>query len=134
MNVLCDTHRALSSGGLLLDFHPIAPPWPRVVAHGDELGELREEKFLDELRATEAGMRETVRLGLFEEVAGRTHEIAEHYDDPDELLEAWPNDGDETWISGDLERRLRATTGPVDVVERLVFHLYRRIDRDATQR
>lgn len=132
MNVLRDTHRALSPGGFLLDFHPIAPPWPRVVAHGEEIGELREEQFLDDLRATEAGMRETVRLGLFEGVASRTHEIAEHYDDPSELLAAWSND-DEAWMSADLERRLRSTTGPVDVVERLVFHLYRRIDGRSTQ-
>jgi hypothetical protein len=132
VNVLRDTHRALSHGGFLLDFHPIAPPWPRVVAGGEELGELHEERFLDDLRATEAGMRETVDLGLFEGVAGRTHEIAEHYDDPSELLAAWSND-DEAWMSTDLERRLRSTTGPVDVVERLVFHLYRRIDGGSTQ-
>ena len=126
MNVLCDTHRALAPSGFLLDFHPIAPPWPRVVAHGEELGELREEQFLDDLRATEGGMRETVRLGLFERVAGRTHEIAEHYEDPDELLAAWSND-DEAWVSADLEGRLRSRTGPVDVIEPLVFHLYRRL-------
>lgn len=126
MNVLRDTHRALSPRGFLLDFHPIAPPWPRVVADGAQVGELREEKFLHDLRATEGGMRETVRSGLFEEVAGRTHEIAEHYENPAELLEAWPNDDDEAWVSADVERRLRATTGPVAVVERLVFRLYRK--------
>jgi hypothetical protein len=128
VNVLRDTHRALSPGGYLLDFHPIAPPWPRVLAHGEELGELREERFLDDLRATEAGMREAVRLGLFEGVAGRTHDLAEHYDSPSELLETQSN-ADEAWMSADLERQLRSTTCPVDVVERLVFHLYRRIDR-----
>jgi len=132
VNVLRDTHRALSPGGFLLDFHPISPPWPRVVARGEELGELREEQFLDDLRATEAGMHETVRLGLFEHVSSRTHEIAEHYDGPTELLEAWSSDV-EAWMSTDLERRLRAATGPVDVVERLVFHLYRRIDGPSTQ-
>jgi hypothetical protein len=132
VNVLRDTHRALSPGGLLLDFHPISPPWPRVVAHGEELGELRDEQFLENLRATEGGMGETVRLGLFEHVACRTHEIAEHYDDPYTLLEAWSDD-EEAWMSDDLKRKLRATTGPVDVVERLVFRLYRRIDGGTTQ-
>ena len=124
MNVLRDTHRALVPGGLLLDFHPIAPPWPRVVARGKELGELRYEKFLDDLRATEGGLAETVRGGLFERVAARTHDIYTHFDDPDELIEDWL-DPDEPWMSGDLERRLRSTAGPVDVVDRLVFHLYR---------
>ena len=127
MNVLRDTHRALSPGGFLLDFHPIAPPWPRVVADEMELGELREEKFLDDLQAAESGMREAVRLGLFERVAERTHELAEHYDDPSELLDAWSNDG-EAWMSPGLEQRLRSTTDPVDVFERLVFSLYRRSD------
>lgn len=127
MNVLRDTHRALSAGALLLDFHPISPPWPRVVARGRELGELREEQFLEDLHATEAGMQEAVRLGLFEHLSSRTHDIAEHYDDPVELLETWSSDA-ESWISPRLERRLPATTGPVDIVERLVFHLYRRAD------
>jgi hypothetical protein len=36
-------------------------------------------------------------------------------------------------MSDDLKRKLRATTGPVDVVERLVFRLYRRIDGGTTQ-
>jgi hypothetical protein len=127
VNVLRDTHRALSPGGFLLDFHPISPPWPRVVTRVETLGELREEQFLDDLRATEAGMHQIVRLGLFEHVSSRAHDIAEHYSDPNELLEAWSNDEDEAWLSADLERRLRAATGPVDVVERLVFHLYRRV-------
>lgn len=126
MNVLRDTYRALSPGGFLLDFHPIAPPWPRVVAGDTQLGELREEKFLDDLHAADTGMREAVRLGLFEGVADRTHEVAEHYDDSSELLDAWSND-DEAWMSPDLDRRLRSTTSPVDVFERVVFRLYRRL-------
>ena len=128
MNVLRDTHRALSPGGLLLDFHPVSPPWPRVVARGDELGELRVEQFLADLRAAEAGMRETVRLGLFEDVADRTREIAEHYDEASELVDAWASD-DEAWMTPDLEARLRSTSGPVSVVERVVFRLYRRLER-----
>jgi hypothetical protein len=122
VNVLRDTHAALVPDGWLLDFHPISPPWPLVVANEEELGELREEEFLAALQATEAGMDQTVRAGLFERVATRTHDIAENYDDASEPLEEW-SDG---WMSEDLKRRLRATTGPVRVVERLVFHLYRR--------
>ena len=125
MNVLRDTHKALVPGGLLLDFHPIAPPWPGVVARGEDLGELRYEPFLDDLRATEGGMREAVRRGLFERVAARTHEIATHFENTHELLDEWlPQEGEE-WASPGLERRLRARKGPVDVVNRLVFNLYR---------
>jgi hypothetical protein len=31
-------------------------------------------------------------------------------------------------MSAELERRLQSATGSVDVVERLVFHLYERLD------
>jgi hypothetical protein len=112
---------------LLLDFHPVAPPWPSVVARGEKLGELVYAPFLDDLQVTEGGMDKTVRRGLFERVASRTQDVAEHYDDPDELLDAWL-DSEEDWISAELERRLRSATGPVDVVERLVFHLYRKLE------
>jgi hypothetical protein len=124
VNVLRDTHRALVPGGFLLDFHPIAPPWPRVVARDEDLGEFRYDPFMDDLRATEGGMDETVGRGLFERAAARTHDIATHFDDTDELLDEWLPE-DEDWASPELRRRLRSRTGPVDVVNRLVFHLYR---------
>jgi hypothetical protein len=126
VNVLRDTHRTLGPGASLLDFHPIAPPWPRVVARGQELGELRYDKFLDDLRATEGGLAETVRRGLFERVAARTHDIYTYFDNPNEMIEDWL-DPDEPWMSAELERRLRSTPGPVEVVDRLVFHLYRKL-------
>jgi hypothetical protein len=127
VNVLRDTHRALVPGGFLLDFHPIAPPWPSVVApSGEELGELRHEPFLEDLRATEGGMADTVRRGLFERVGERTLDIATHFDDPGEMLDEWLNE-DEDWASPELRRRLESHGGPVDVVDRLVFHLYRRL-------
>jgi hypothetical protein len=71
-------------------------------------------------------MREAVRRGLFERVAARTHEIATHFDNTHELLDEWLTE-EEEWASPGLERRLRARKGPVDVVNRVVFHLYRKI-------
>jgi len=129
VNVLSDTHEALAPDGLLVDFHPIAPPWPWVVAGDEVLGELRYEPFLDDLRATEGGLREMVSRGLFERVAERTHDIATHFDDTHELLDEWLTEEDEEWASPELERRLRARIGPVDAVNRVVFHLYRRLSR-----
>ena len=70
-------------------------------------------------------MREVVRRGLFERVAARTDEIATHFDNTHELLDDWLTDEDEEWASPGLERRLRARKGPVDVVNRVVFNLYR---------
>jgi hypothetical protein len=127
VNVLRDTHRALVPGGLLLDFHPIAPPWPRVVAGSEELGELRYEPFLDDLRAVNGGLRETARRGLFERVADRTYDIATHFDSTHEVLDDWLSEEEEEWASPELEQQLRARKGPVDVVDRLVFRLYRRL-------
>ena len=77
------------------------------------LGDLEEPEFPEQLRAAEAGMREVERSGLFRLVAGETHEIGEHYDDADELIE--------TWETGDLETSLRAVVGPVRVVSKVVF-------------
>jgi hypothetical protein len=118
VNVLRDTHRALHSAGELLDFHPTWPPFPRVEADGRALGPLEEPEFPEQLRLTEAGMREAERLGLFRRVAAETHEIGEDYDDADELIEEWE-------IGGELETRLRPVTGPVRVVSKVVFRLYR---------
>jgi hypothetical protein len=123
VNVLRDTHRALVPTGYLLDFHPTWPPWARVEWRGEALGDLEEPEFPDLLRATEEGMREAVRIGLFRRVAARTHEIAEHYDDAGELIDAWREN-----TSTELEARLRATSGPVQVVEKLVFRLYRALE------
>jgi hypothetical protein len=125
VNVLRDTHRALVPGAELLDFHPVVPPFARVEAGATVLGLLEEPDFPEQLRATEAGMDEAVRLGLFEPVAAQTRELSEHYDDADELIDAWE-------IEGDLERAVRAAVGPLRVVEKVVFRLYRRVESGPT--
>ena len=123
VNVLRDTHAALVPGGELVDFHPTWPPWARVEWRGETLGELDEPDFPGQLRATEAGMAEAVRIGLFRRVAERTHDIREYYDDAAELIETWSEH-----TTPALEERLRKTRGPVDVVERVVFHHYRALE------
>jgi hypothetical protein len=120
VNVLRNTHRALVRGGDLVDFHPVFPPWARVEAGGRTLGELQEPSFPAQLRAAEAGMDEVVRLGLFQPVAEQTHELREHYDDADELIDVWQEE-----ISAELEQRVRAAPGQLEVVDRVVFRLYR---------
>jgi hypothetical protein len=122
VNVLRDTHRALHPGSDLLDFHPTFPPWARVEAGGRALGDLEEREFPEQLRAAEAGMDEAVRLGLFRLVTERTHELREHYDDADDLIDTW-----EDIVEPELERRIRASTAPFDVVDKVVFRLYRTV-------
>jgi hypothetical protein len=118
VNVLRDTHHALEPDGELLDFHPTWPPFSWVEADGRALGPLEEPDFPEQLRQTEAGMRAAERLGLFRRVAAEKHEIGEHYDDAEELIDDWE-------IGGELETRLRAVSGPVRVVSKVVFRLYR---------
>jgi hypothetical protein len=120
VNVLRDTHRALHRGADVVDFHPTFPPWARVEAAGTVLGDLEEPEFPEQLRAAEAGMDEAVRLGLFRPVDQRTHELREHYEDADDLIDTW-----EDIVSPELERRLRASSPPLDVVDKVVFRLYR---------
>ena len=120
MNVLRDTHQALVPGGDLLDFHPVVPPWASVEAGGRTVGHIDEPDFPEQLRAAEAGMDEAVRLGLFRHVASRARRLREHYDDARELIDTWE-------LEGDLERRLRTVDGPVDVVDKVVFRLYRAV-------
>jgi hypothetical protein len=122
VNVLRDTHRALVPGGDLLDFHPTFPPWARVEAGGETVGELQEPSFPEQLRAAEAGMEEVVRRGLFRSVAEQTHELREHYEDADELIDVWQEE-----ISAELEQRVRAAPGKLEVVDRVVFRLYRAV-------
>jgi hypothetical protein len=125
VNVLRDTHRALVPGAELLDFHPVVPPVERVEAGPTLVGLIDEPDFPEQLRATEAGMDEAVRLGLFGLVTEQTRELSEHYDEADELIEAWE-------LDGDLEWAVRAATGPLRVVEKVVFRLYRTLESGAT--
>jgi hypothetical protein len=119
VNVLRDTHQALAPGGDLLDFHPVVPPWARVVSGVRTIGFIDEPDFPDQLRAAEEGIDEVVRLGLFQHVASRTRRLREHYDDAREVVDEWE-------LEGELEQRLREVDGPVDVVDKVVFRLYRR--------
>jgi hypothetical protein len=122
VNVLRDTYRALVSGGDLLDFHPTYPPWARVEVNGVRLGELKTPSWPEQLRTAEAGMRQVVERGLFRLVAERTHELREHYDDADDLIDIWQEE-----IGPDLERRVRTAHGSLHVVEKVVFRLYRTV-------
>jgi hypothetical protein len=122
VNVLRDTHSALVPGGDLLDFHPVFPPWACVESDRRHLGELREPSFPEQLRAAEAGVDEVVRRGLFRLVAEQTHELREHYENADELVDVWQEE-----ISPELERRVRAAHGRLRVVDKVVFRLYRAV-------
>jgi hypothetical protein len=122
VDVLRDTHRALVPGADVVDFHPTFPPWARVEAGGETLGDLVEPSFPEQLHAAEDGMREVVRRGYFRPVSAQTHELREHYDGADELIECW-----EDIVDPELEGRLRATSGPLEVVDKVVFGLYRAV-------
>jgi hypothetical protein len=94
----------------------------RVEAGGNAVGDIVEADFPEQLRAAEGGMDEVVRLGLFRLVDEQARELREHYDDADDLIETW-----EDIVEPQLERRIRTSSGPLAVVNRVVFRLYRTV-------
>jgi hypothetical protein len=123
VNVLRQTHQALVPGGVVVDLHPIGIG-AHLEAGGQQLGELDEADFRELVVATEAGLEETIRRGLFVREAVLRRELVERWDDAEELLEdvaEWETQR----VPPDVERRVRTIVGPVDLIERFVFQRLR---------
>ncbi len=125
MNALERVHRSLVSGGLLLDMHPV-PPAARAVGPEGDLGAFAEDDFFDVVRATEQGLEELVRRGVFVWEAETRFQSRETFDTAVELLETvagWQ--GFRT--SAALERRIRRAGTPLDVTETVVLRRFRAV-------
>lgn len=123
MHVLRQTNEALVPRGVLVDLHPIGVG-AHLEAGGRRLGKLDEADFRELVVATEAGLEEAVRLGLFSREVALRRELVERWDDAEELLEdvaEWETQR----VPPDVERRVRATDGPIDLIERFVFQRLR---------
>jgi hypothetical protein len=123
VHVLRQTNEALVPGGVVVDLHPIGIG-AHLEAGGRRLGELDEADFRELVVATEAGLEETIRRGLFAREAVLRRELVERWDGAEELLEdvaEWETQR----VPPDVERRVRATEGPVDLIERFVFQRLR---------
>jgi hypothetical protein len=121
VNALRNIHQALVPEGVLLDMHPI-PPSTRAEVRGESLGDFDDAEFQDLVRTAEARILET---GLFEHETETEFDFLERYDDPAQLLTDIEEDWDGCHTPADLEARIRAADGPVDIWERVVLRRFR---------
>ena len=109
--------------GILLDLHPI-PPSMHAFAKGKDLGVVDEREFFRVVRATERELQKTVDAGLFVLEAETELDVIERFDTVDELFETTDEWGD-IHFSKRLRARIRRSTPPIDLHERLVLRRYR---------
>lgn len=122
MNALSRIHKALKKEGVLLDLHP-TKPFATVEGAGVRLGALDESDFMQVVAATEAGLNETLRLGLFALEKRRTFDVVERFDTADELVDAVAD-----WlgvsIPNRVAERVRASAPPFDIRERVLLQRF----------
>jgi hypothetical protein len=114
-------HQALVPGGVLLDMHPV-PPSTRAEVRGESLGEFDDAGFMQIVADAEA---EIERSGLFERESEVEFDYLERYDDPAQLLADIKEEWDGCSVPPDLEARILAADGPVDIWERVVLRRFR---------
>ena len=122
MNALSRIHKALKKEGVLLDLHP-TKPFATVEGAGVRLGALDESDFMQIVAATEAGLNETLRLGLFALEKRCTFDVVERFDTADELVDAVAD-----WlgvcIPNRVAERVRASAPPFDIRERVLLQRF----------
>lgn len=122
MHALRRIHRALETGGILLDMHPI-PPSTRAEVHGESLGDFDDAEFMETVRVTENGLEETVRAGLFVFERELEFDWLERYDSGEELIEE-ANDWDGCKVPQAVAERIRQADPPVDIWEHVVLRRF----------
>ncbi len=122
MNALSRIHKALKKEGVLLDLHP-TKPFATVEGAGVRLGALDESDFMQIVAATEAGLNETLRLGLFALEKRRTFDVVERFETADELVDKVAD-----WLGVSIPNRVvervRASAPPFDIRERVLLQRF----------
>ncbi len=116
-------HRTLVPGGLLLDLHPI-PPDAAAEAGGVVLARFDGSEFWATVRATEAGLDETVRAGLFAPEAELEFDVLDRFDTVEEAL-AKAESMRGYRVPPGSRRRVRAAAAPIDIRHRLLLRRLR---------
>jgi hypothetical protein len=123
--VLRNVHRALRTGGLALDVHPLGLDFP-VHAGGRGLGFVDASRFARIVVAMDAAVDRAVADGLFEDLASLRRHVAERFDDASEALahaDGWVN----LRLPAAVRRRLAgAQETPVEFVEVIRYRLLRK--------
>ena len=87
MHALRHVHELLIPGGLLVDMHPVTEE--HVEAAGRAVGVILEPDWLNhDLPNSEAALRQVIEEGLYELEAQAEYDVLQHFDHPDELIEA----------------------------------------------
>jgi hypothetical protein len=104
-------------GGTLLDIHPVREE--QVEADGNLVGVIREPEWLTvDLPNSEAALQQTIAEGLYVLGAQTEYDVLQHFDDPDELIDA-KQDLLET--QHELVEAIRAAPVPLVTRMRVVF-------------
>jgi hypothetical protein len=123
VDALQQIHRAMATGGLVLDMQPVRPR-PPVEAAGTRLGSLDMREWGRTLDAVAALIDETIAAGLFREEGRRSYDVLETFDDGPELIDT-VRDWDGTEISSTLAARIVRATPPFVIREGVLLRVLR---------
>ena len=123
MHALRHVHQLLVPGGTLVDIHPVTEE--HVEAAGAPVGVILEpDWFTGDLPNSESALRRTIAEGLYELEAETEYDVLQHFDRPDELVEA-KSDLLETQQA--LVDAVRAAPPPLVTRMRVVFRRLRAV-------
>jgi hypothetical protein len=87
VHALRHVHQLLVPAGTLVDIHPVTEE--QVEAAGDPIGVIGEPEWHTvDLPNSEDALRRTIGDGLYELEAETEYDVLQHFDDPDELIDA----------------------------------------------
>ncbi len=124
MNVLRNVHDSVVPQGLVLDIHPLGFDLA-VRAGPDGLGFVDVSQFAEVLDRMEEGVGSIVADGLFAEERRLRRHVVERFDTPEELLDE--ADGwEHLRLPPAVRRRVRGAEGPLELVDAVLYRLFRR--------
>jgi hypothetical protein len=122
VHALRHVHELIVPGGTLVDIHPVTEE--QIEAAGEPVGVIPEPDWLTgDLPNSESSLRQTIAEGLYELEAETEYDVLQHFDDPDELIEA---KGDLLETQQALVLAIRSAPPPLTTRMRVVFRRLRR--------
>ena len=125
MHALRHVHELLVPGGTLVDVHPVTEE--QVETAGELVGVIREPDWISgDLLNSESALQQTIAEGLYELEAETEYDVLQHFDHPDELIEA---KSELLEPQPALVDAMRAATPPLTTRMRVVFRRLRALPR-----
>lgn len=124
MHVLRNVHSSVVRRGLVLDIHPLGLDMA-VRAGPDGVGFVDVSQFAAVLDRMDEGVASIVAGGLLAEERTLRRHVVERFDTPEELLEeadGWEN----LRLPPAVRRRVQAAEGPLELVDAVLYRLFRR--------